>query len=915
MDVESGPATDEPLPSSSALCSPSTDSSSPSSGSAAANLTEGSSTDEEEGVGPQSSTTTTTSLRLAGLDCSSGESGNTSSLESSSLNVSSVNVDAVLASAAAMYFDDVGLSWHCEMPALQDLQRGLAMKTAEVRRLEAERDSLVEELGKERAVGERAQRMEAEAQRQLQEYKMDSETTLSSLQSRVQTLTESLRLSEERCAELEGHGMRYKALNDDVRRLTKELEEARETSSTSAASLHKLAAEMSSQAEALSQAQAERDLARRDRDAMERQVKHLEMECERKDRHGWDVEALETKLSVVKAKKKELAAAMERDNSTMVAEAQRKVDTEIRRLTEKQQAEVVAMKQGLVELHSREIDGLRAQLDMAEAARLQALRRTEELEATCDELKVAHSRSAAALQRDLVEAQGMLQLQRFETDRATNLAEDRGAVVEELQQECKVLRGKVELLRTELDERRASGAEELSSVRGEMAVLKERLGAYEKMEEDMTMAVQAAISLESSCTPSGDTGGNDAVISEVLGSIPVTSRRRVKENLLLTRRLQDLTAELATYKRKYEEAHREAEALRDELAASAKRLGEASRPQQYIAESLKSRDLEIAEHRAKLRESEQEVSRLHEELEASREKVAEVEGDIRRLLALRSKHSQKHSTKSTAQGGSRSLASTIATLRSTMPIDIGHKSPRYPVLSYRSEPNLGTGDTRAGVEDVSLCFIPKLGTQFRSTRMKRAHEVPDASKVFGPQLLSMYDGETTGEVYVALKGIVYDVTHRRDLYGPGGRYHLFAGKDATRAFALMSFKPEDIENSRSTEGFGDENWQALQEWVDKYEKYDKVGVLVYPDGSDTGESLEHGAEESTESRYDADAEDSAETASAEASHPVARRKLKVDRRKVGHMESIAAQDSRRALEETGISVGGMLGQEAEDAAD
>ncbi|KAF4710068.1 hypothetical protein FOZ63_011678, partial [Perkinsus olseni] len=282
------PATDEPLPSSSALCSPSTDSSSPSSGSAAANLTEGSSTDEEEGVGPQSSTTTTTSLQLAGLDCSSGDSGNTSSLESSSLNVSSVNVDAVLASAAAMVASPSHTVRRAKSPpafhgyseevvraelalrdaTLQDLQRGLAMKTAEVRRLEAERDSLVEELGKERAVGERAQRMEAEAQRQLQEYKMDSETTLSSLQSRVQTLTESLRLSEERCAELEGHGMRYKALNDDVRRLTKELEEARETSSTSAASLHKLAAEMSSQAEALSQAQAERDLARRDRDAM-----------------------------------------------------------------------------------------------------------------------------------------------------------------------------------------------------------------------------------------------------------------------------------------------------------------------------------------------------------------------------------------------------------------------------------------------------------------------------------------------------------------------------------------------------------------------------------------------------------------------------------------------------------------------
>lgn len=36
-------------------------------------------------------------------------------------------------------------------------------------------------------------------------------------------------------------------------------------------------------------------------------------------------------------------------------------------------------------------------------------------------------------------------------------------------------------------------------MRGEIAVLRERLSSYEKMEEDMTMAVQAAISLESTC--------------------------------------------------------------------------------------------------------------------------------------------------------------------------------------------------------------------------------------------------------------------------------------------------------------------------------------------------------------------------------------------------------------------------------
>ncbi|EER00176.1 gliding-associated protein 45, putative, partial [Perkinsus marinus ATCC 50983] len=158
-----------------------------------------------------------------------------------------------------------------------------------------------------------------------------------SLQARVQSLAESLRASEEKCAELESCGMRYKAVEDEVKRLRKELEEAREVSSASAASLHKLAAEMSSQAETLAQAQSERDLARRDRDAIERQMKHLEMECERKDR---DLEAAEAKLSVVKARKRELAAANERDSATTVAEAQRRVDAEIARLTEKQEGEV-----------------------------------------------------------------------------------------------------------------------------------------------------------------------------------------------------------------------------------------------------------------------------------------------------------------------------------------------------------------------------------------------------------------------------------------------------------------------------------------------------------------------------------------------------------------------------------------------
>ena len=44
---------------------------------------------------------------------------------------------------------------------------------------------------------------------------------------------------------------------------------------------------------------------------------------------------------------------------------------------------------------------------------------------------------------------------------------------------------------------------------------------------------------------------------------------------------------------------------------------------------------------------------------------------------------------------------------------------------------------------------------------------------------------------LALKGRVLDVTSGVDYYGPGGPYQLMAGKDASRAFAMMSLKEED----------------------------------------------------------------------------------------------------------------------------
>lgn len=91
--------------------------------------------------------------------------------------------------------------------------------------------------------------------------------------------------------------------------------------------------------------------------------------------------------------------------------------------------------------------------------------------------------------------------------------------------------------------------------------------------------------------------------------------------------------------------------------------------------------------------------------------------------------------------------------------------------------------------------------------------------------LKAYDGSDPKKpLLMAIKGQIYDVTQSRMFYGPGGPYALFAGKDASRALAKMSFEEKDL--TGNIEGLGPFELDALQDWEYKFMgKYVKVGQL------------------------------------------------------------------------------------------
>ncbi|KAF2225637.1 cytochrome b5-like heme/steroid binding domain-containing protein [Elsinoe ampelina] len=113
---------------------------------------------------------------------------------------------------------------------------------------------------------------------------------------------------------------------------------------------------------------------------------------------------------------------------------------------------------------------------------------------------------------------------------------------------------------------------------------------------------------------------------------------------------------------------------------------------------------------------------------------------------------------------------------------------------------------------------------------------PTVFKTFTPPTLLPYNGNDRPEVYLAVRGRVFDVSSGRNFYGPGGPYQNFAGRDASRGLACGSFDEDmltkDLEGPLDDlKGLGDEEMEAMRGWEERFsEKYLVVGKLV-PVGS------------------------------------------------------------------------------------
>ncbi|KAK0549404.1 hypothetical protein OC846_004091 [Tilletia horrida] len=106
--------------------------------------------------------------------------------------------------------------------------------------------------------------------------------------------------------------------------------------------------------------------------------------------------------------------------------------------------------------------------------------------------------------------------------------------------------------------------------------------------------------------------------------------------------------------------------------------------------------------------------------------------------------------------------------------------------------------------------------------------------------LKDFDGKNESlPLLLAIDRRVYDVSTKRDVYGPGGGYETFSGRDSTRNFALYSTESKD--DGSCIDDLEEKDFQMLAEWRKWFDDHYPLVAVITEKLCEDDDSPEHTA--------------------------------------------------------------------------
>ncbi|XP_023141461.2 neudesin [Amphiprion ocellaris] len=148
---------------------------------------------------------------------------------------------------------------------------------------------------------------------------------------------------------------------------------------------------------------------------------------------------------------------------------------------------------------------------------------------------------------------------------------------------------------------------------------------------------------------------------------------------------------------------------------------------------------------------------------------------------------------------------------------------------------LPNSESAMAISAVCVLFLALCATLAEEVKLKYKPATKPV-RLFTEEELKRYDGSQEDQpIYLAIKGVVFDVTTGKEFYGKDAPYNALVGKDSTRAVAKMSLDPADL--TSDTSGLTEEQLESLDSiFEDTYKtKYPIVGYtasrILNEDGS------------------------------------------------------------------------------------
>lgn len=131
---------------------------------------------------------------------------------------------------------------------------------------------------------------------------------------------------------------------------------------------------------------------------------------------------------------------------------------------------------------------------------------------------------------------------------------------------------------------------------------------------------------------------------------------------------------------------------------------------------------------------------------------------------------------------------------------------------------------------LTILQTPRTPPGARQTRVMANESRADQVSMTAEQL-SKYNGAGDGSIYMAVQDpfsdevTIFDMTSGKDFYGPGGPYHVFAGKNASHGLAKSSTDSTQVTGDLGQ--LSEHEKDTHMQWYTKFSsKYPKIGKLV-----------------------------------------------------------------------------------------